>query len=386
MTSSVAEWLRTTTKPTFPRTRYQGSKRKLAELIVESVRDLNFHTVLDAFGGTGSIAYAFKAAGKAVTHNDILMFNHQIGLALIENGSITLTLDNSPKTLTPIQAASTKAADAKTSDASKLLAENHTTMIGQPRPETRYDDFIERTFEDIYFTTAENRWLDVAVQNVHAMTCRTRRALAWFAIGQAAIAKRPYNLFHRRNLYMRTAKVSRGFGNKTSWDRSFPEHIETFAREANEAVFDSGSVCQATCTDMMAVEPGFDLVYLDPPYINSKGTAVDYHAFYHFLEGMLQYDDWPSLIDRTSKHRRLKKVDNPWCDSKRNLDQFRFAIRRFSDSIIVLSYRDNGTPTVDELAAIVRSVKTHVRVTPLQTRPYALSTSKRSHEMLIVGY
>ena len=79
--------------PRFPPTRYQGSKRKLATDIVQAVSDLSFSTVLDLFGGTGSVAYAFKQAGKQVTYNDILAFNHQIGLALIENHSAWMVLE-----------------------------------------------------------------------------------------------------------------------------------------------------------------------------------------------------------------------------------------------------------------------------------------------------
>ena len=130
----------------FPRTRYQGSKRKLAHAIVEQVRGLEFTTVLDAFGGTGAVAYAFKRAGKEVTYNDLLAFNHQIGLALIENDSVRLD-------------------------------EEGIAAIGRARPGVEYDDFIERTFEGIYFTTAENRWLDLAVADIRGLTCTFRQAI-----------------------------------------------------------------------------------------------------------------------------------------------------------------------------------------------------------------
>ena len=75
----------------FPSTRYQGSKAKLADWIWQQIQDLDFRTCLDAFGGTGSVAYRLKEAGKCVTYNDILAFNHQIGLALVENDSIRLS-------------------------------------------------------------------------------------------------------------------------------------------------------------------------------------------------------------------------------------------------------------------------------------------------------
>ncbi|MFH0809931.1 MAG: DNA adenine methylase, partial [Pseudomonadota bacterium] len=75
----------------FPSTRYQGSKAKLADWIWEQIRALNFDTCLDAFGGTGAIAYRLKQAGKEVTYNDILTFNYYIGLALIESDEIRLS-------------------------------------------------------------------------------------------------------------------------------------------------------------------------------------------------------------------------------------------------------------------------------------------------------
>src|SRR5262245_27517053 len=74
----------------FPSTRYQGSKAKLASWIWEQLTGLEFTTALDAFGGTGAVAYRLKQAGKRVTYNDLLRFNHQFGRALIENKDVRL--------------------------------------------------------------------------------------------------------------------------------------------------------------------------------------------------------------------------------------------------------------------------------------------------------
>ncbi|KAA0229642.1 hypothetical protein EDS67_10310 [candidate division KSB1 bacterium] len=48
-------------------------------------------TCLDAFAGTGAVAYRMKKAGKQVTYNDILRFNYYFGLALIENNKVHLS-------------------------------------------------------------------------------------------------------------------------------------------------------------------------------------------------------------------------------------------------------------------------------------------------------
>ncbi len=338
----------------FPRTRYQGSKRRLAGGIVRQVAELEFTTVLDAFGGTGAVAYAFKRAGKAVTYNDYLAFNHQIGLALIENDTVRLDDD---------------VVDA-------VVA----SQLG-----VQYPDFIEKTFAGIYFTPAENRWLDVAVTNIRNLDGPYQRALAWFALFQAAMAKRPYNLFHRSNLYMRTADVPRGFGNKASWDRGFPEHFRRFVAEANAAVFESTHPCRAFCQDVLALEPGYDLVYIDPPYINRAGVGVHYRAFYHFLEGMFRYDQWPTLVDRRSKHRRLLPQTCPWTDAKNCHAMFRRLFHHFRDSILVVSYRSDGIPSIDGLIGLLREVKPAVEAVTADRCQYVLSTSRETKQVLLVG-
>jgi len=338
----------------FPSTRYQGSKRKLAATIVEQLGNLEFTTVLDAFGGTGAVAYALKQLGKHVTYNDILAFNHQIGLALVENDSVR-------------------------------LSDEEIETIGLRRDRISYGDFIERTFAGIYFTDEENCWLDIAAGNIRWIENRYRRALAWFALFQSAMAKRPYNLFHRSNLYMRTADVTRSFGNKATWDRSFQEHFRRFANEANAAVIDGGGACRAICRDALDVEPAFDLVYIDTPYINRAGVGVDYQQFYHFLEGLVRYEEWPALIDDRFKHRPLARVDQPWSDPGRCTEMFRKLFALYRDSIIVVSYRSDGIPSIDELAKMIGRVKRRTRVIDGSSYQYALSTNSRSREVLLIG-
>jgi site-specific DNA-adenine methylase len=69
----------------FPATRYQGSKNKLIGWIRKALKDLEFESVLDCFGGTGVVSHMFKKMGKSVTYNDYLKSNSTIAKALIEN-------------------------------------------------------------------------------------------------------------------------------------------------------------------------------------------------------------------------------------------------------------------------------------------------------------
>ncbi len=300
------------------------------------------------------MSYALKCAGKQVTYNDVLAFNHQIGLALIENDSV-------------------------------YLGDDEINAIGVRRPGVEYGRFIEETFRGIYFTDDENRWLDLAVVNIRRLACRLKRALAWFALFQSAMAKRPYNLFHRCNLYMRTADVTRGFGNKASWDRSFGDHFKTFTAEANAAVVDSSGSCRAINRDALDLEPGFDLVYIDTPYINHAGVGVDYRDFYHFLEGMMCYDDWPTMLDITSKHRRLVRRQDPWAVAGSCHEMFRRLFARFRESILVVSYRNDGIPSVEELGVMLHEVKPEIRIIEGTRYQYALSTKRATREVLLLG-
>lgn len=340
--------------PRMPLTRYQGSKRRFVDWIGGHLDRLEFDTALDAFGGSGVVSHAMKACGKRVVYNDLLCFNHQIGLALIENDEVTLSTDDLARIVTA-------------------------------EPGRTYDDFIQRTFGGIYYTDAENRWLDVVAQNVRELPDRYTRALAYYALFQSALAKRPYNLFHRKNLYLRLANVQRGFGNKTTWDRPFEDHFRTHAQRAGAAVFCNSRRCQAVRDDVANLQGDYDLVYLDPPYMNARGVGVDYAAFYHFLEGLVRYDEWQEMIDWGSKHLRMCRVSSPWTSPTEIHGALRELLHRFADSILVVSYRSDGIPSAEELVALVREVKPRVTVHFSDRYRYALSTNKQAKEMLVVG-
>ena len=76
---------------TVPTTRYQGSKRKILPWVYDCIKDMEFNSVLDAFGGSGMVSCLFKHMGKRVTYNDMFRFNYFIGESIIENNNVKLT-------------------------------------------------------------------------------------------------------------------------------------------------------------------------------------------------------------------------------------------------------------------------------------------------------
>ncbi len=336
-----------------PSTRYQGSKYKILNWIDYYTKDLHFSSVLDAFGGTGCVGYMYKKNGKQVFYNDLLKFNYYIGLAIIENENVTLNIDD-------------------------------LDIILKKHPNVKYPSFIGDTFHDIYFTDEENKWLDVVNTNIKNIGNKYKQALAYHALFQACIIKRPYNLFHRKNLYIRTADVERSFGNKKTWDTPFEDHFIKFVEEANNAVFDNGRQNKAFHSDIFSLDiPHTDLVYVDTPYVSAKGVGVNYFDFYHFLEGIIFYDQWGKMIDWKSKHRKIENGKNEWCDKGEIHNAFEKLFEKFKNSILVVSYRDDGTPTITELVKMLKKHKNFVEVKKLDYK-YVLSNDN-SKEVLIIA-
>ncbi len=336
-----------------PSTRYQGSKAKTVPWIWNQLKDVAFETVLDAFGGTGVVGYWLKHQGKQVTYNDVLGFNYQIGLAIIENDRETLSED----------------------DLCLILCEDRAK---------RHQSFIADTFSNIYYTDEENQWLDRVVQNIAYLPSKYKQALAYYALIQACLVKRPFNLFHRRNLYIRTAEVERSFGNKTTWDKDFAAHFRSFVAEVNQLVFDNGKKNHALNLDVLSIENGYDLIYLDPPYTTSTGLSVNYLEFYHFLEGLVNYEQWSHWIDWKSAHRRMLRRDNLWTDKSKLRKDFQRLFEQHRRSIIAISYRSDGMPSISEIESDLKMFKKKTRTHALSEYQYVLS-KKRTQEALIIG-
>lgn len=339
----------------FPQTRYLGSKRKLLGMLCDVFQRLSFETALDPFSGTGSVSYLLKAMGKAVTANDVLESCAVSARALVENSDTTLGLS----------------VDALVAD---LPDPN-----GPP-------GFVESTFDNIFFEPEENRFIDGILPRLHGLS-GPQRDSAFHAVFQACLAKRPYNLFHRANLYMRRQDVARSFGNKTTWDRPFSELIRRFSLQADQAVFDSGQPCRTLHSDIFDIDPtGYDLVYLDPPYVSANGAGVDYLDYYHFMEGMLNPESWSERILHRYKHKPiLGRGTSPWIDAGQIGEAFEAVLTLFAKSIIVISYRSDGIPGIHELTDLLAKFGKKVEIVDGGRYTYALSRNRRSKEIIIIG-
>jgi adenine-specific DNA-methyltransferase len=223
-------------------------------------------------------------------------------------------------------------------------------------------------------------------------TLEYKKAIAYYALFQASLIKRPFNLFHRNNLHIRTADVERNFGNKVTWEKSFSQYFRKFIREANRLVFDSGRPCKSTNSSIFDIqETDFDLVYIDPPYLNSDGTneTANYLKCYHFLEGIANYDTWQDLMDFESNNLRFKNSNSASDFKKENIyKSLDLLIEKFRNSIVVLSYKRGGIPSIEYLVKTMKRHKSRVFTRSLKY-VYALNRqngdAKKNREVLIIG-
>jgi adenine-specific DNA-methyltransferase len=348
-----------------PSTRYQGSKRKILPWIFQKLNPLLFETAVDVFGGSGSVSYLLKRMGKNVTYNDALRWNYLNAIALVENGSFRLSED----------------------ELETLL-----------RPVTRKDtNFVSRTFKGMYYIDSENLWIDAIVNRIKEIrgdqsSRKYKIAIAYYALFQSCLAKRPFNLFHRRNLSIRTANVERTFGNKTTWDTPFPVHFRRFVKEIHSHTFEGVHKCRASNYDAHELNSdGYDLAYFDPPYVRSgkRIETSNYHKCYHFLEGLANYPRWHRMIDSQNPLRSLRSDgDDAWLNPIKVSAAIERLFVTFRKSIIVTSYKKHGIPSIEALVKMLKRLGMTVSVHSRHYK-YALNhqngSAAANRECLIVA-
>lgn len=339
----------------YPTTRYSGSKRRVLEFIQEHISGIRFESVLDVFGGTASVSLMLKRHGKRVHYNDLLHFNTFIGRALIEN---------------------------------KDTVVSQSEVDSVVRHSGDHASVISRNFKGMYYLDEENEWLDNVIHNISLVSDPYKHAILMAALFQACLAKRPFNLFHRVNLNIRTRDVERSFGNKTTWERSFEELLRRYVAEYNAAVADNGKPNKVVGGhDAFQCPNGVDLVYLDPPYYaGSRSEGTNYLVFYHFLEGLADYENWELKANAPAANPARRYVApeiESWSKRSSMYDSFKRVIERFQDNIIVLSYRDHGVPDPETIRLLLSVFKKNVQVHSVPNK-YVLSKAQ-NNELLFIA-
>jgi adenine-specific DNA-methyltransferase len=335
----------------FPLIRYMGSKSRLLPWISEVLQDLEFHTVLDAFTGSGAVAYLCKAMGKRVLTNDFLHFSHILTKAIIENDTI------------------------------RIAPEHLEILLGD---DPSAPDFIRSTFDGIFFSPEDLKFLDLVSHNITKLDNQYLRALAMAAMIRSSVKKQP------RGVFTISGDTSRYDDGRRDMRLSLREHFLEQVDHYNSAVFSNGAEHLSFNMDIFDFDERFyrpDLVYLDPPYVPRSDDNC-YVKRYHFLEGLSKYWADEEILYHTKVHK-IKKKYTPFSYRRTAEEAFQLMFGKFADSKIVLSYSSNGYPSLDVLESMLGQYKKRVDV---YRRPHRYhfgthSAVKRAmvDEYLIVG-
>jgi adenine-specific DNA-methyltransferase len=326
----------------FPRLRYMGSKYRLVPYLAEVFTELGGRTALDAFSGSGVVSYLLKTLGYRVTANDFLTFPSVIARATVVNQDQTLTGDD--------------------------IAQ----VCGPPADDR---DFIQRTFQGLYFTEEDRAFLDSAWSHIDTMA-EHKRDIAIATLVLSAARRQPRGVF--------TFTDMRYDDGRRDLRLSLREHFRERAGEYNRVVFDSGQPCTALSGDVFALEAQpYDLVYLDPPYAPPRDDNC-YIKRYHFLEGLSVYWRGQSIMENT-RTKKLPKRYTPFSYKHTVTDALRRTFKQFQDSTIVLSYSSNAVPDADTIEGLLREVKDEVEVR-LIDHTYTFGTHSAAQRRAVAEY
>jgi adenine-specific DNA-methyltransferase len=326
----------------FPRLRYMGSKYRLLPHLAEVFAEVGGRTALDAFSGSGVVAYLLKSLGYRVTANDFLHFPAVIARATVVNHTVRLT---------PAEV---------------------DTICG-PAADDR--DFIQRTFDGLYFTSADRQFLDSAWSHIDRLTGH-KRAIAISALLLAAARKQPRGVF--------TVTDLRYDDGRRDLRLPLREHFRERVAAYNQVVFNSHQACVAVCGDVFDLEPSsYDVVYLDPPYAPPRDDNC-YIKRYHFLEGLSVYWRGQTILEHT-RTKKLAKRYTPFSSKRTVVDALRRIIAQFAGSTIVLSYSSNAVPDTRIIEALLREAKDDVEVLPVDHR-YSFGTHAAAQRRAVCEY
>jgi DNA adenine methylase/adenine-specific DNA-methyltransferase len=325
----------------YPRIRFMGSKHRLAPRLAEVFATLPAGPAIDAFSGSGVVAHTLKAAGRETLANDHLTFTATLAEALVANGTQRL----------------------EPHDVERLC-----------RPNRDGRDFIQRTFDGLYFPRADHAFLDAAWSHIDHFA-GAKRALALSALCLAAAQKQPRGVFT-----ITTPRYDDG-------RRQYRMSLEALFREAvprcNAAVIPGAA--RASCKDVFDLDPEHAaLAYLDPPYAPPRDDTC-YVKRYHFLEGLATYWRGQEIMWET-RTRKLRKRHTPF-GSKRTV---RSALDGLFDHFagtpaLVVSYGSNAALDAAELETLLRRHRSHVDRIEIPHR-YAFGTHRAAGRRVATEY
>ncbi|GMU85819.1 MAG: hypothetical protein AMXMBFR48_10610 [Ignavibacteriales bacterium] len=335
----------------FPEPQYLGAKHSHLAWIQKFIPS-DVKSALDAFAGSQSVAFLFKQFGFETLTNDFLSFNHQIGLALIEN----------------------KIDQLNGEDINLLL-----------QPSENKSDFqlIKNTYTGVFFEEQEAEFLDNFRANIPLLSTNYKQALAYSLINRSMTRKVTMGHFGHTQALKYASDPQRIKRNR-SLVRPIKEILEDLVPSYNAAVFDNGKENRSFNENILELLPKLnciDLVYFDPPYCDSH---ADYQSFYHLLETYTEYWNHKLFINSIKRYDPQRYSG---FDKKRDVIYSFDKLFKFSEEIPhwIISYNDRSYPSITELSAMISKYREFtIEVKTYQNGRGGKGSVAGSHEVLFI--
>ena len=307
----------------FPEPQYLGAKYTHLSWINKFI-PRNIYTAVDAFSGSQSVAFLFKQRGFKTITNDFLSFNHQIGLALIENASETL--------------------DAQDID-----------FLFSPAKDKAMFELFEQLYTDVFFEREEAQFLDNCRANIPLLPNTYKRALAFAVLNRSMTRKVTMGHFAHTQA-LRYANNPERIKRNRSLVRPIKDIFIELLKQYNTAVFDNKQKNYSFNRDILDILPelkNVDMAYFDPPYCDSH---ADYQGFYHLLETFTEYWRDKQFINGT---RRYEPQRFSGFDKKKDIISSFEKLFDYAQEIPywLISYNNRSYPDIETLTALISKYK-----------------------------
>lgn len=316
---------------------YVGNKKKLSYVIYDILlkHDLDFNCVLDAFSGSASMAYLFKAMGKKVIANDILQYAHANAVTLVVN------------------------------EKTKLTSEQKEYLLHNTNPNNTH--FVENNYSGKKFTLKECQFLDNFRANVTTMPAEAA-FLALCSIATVCLRLPFGNIDMSLDLMNHRRKQQKAYGpGSDHHDRrigiyydedlnlKFDKWFLKYCNDFESATF-SGPKCTAIQMDAVKAIREYgssvDCLYYDAPY---GGVSSDYGYMYRFLEEYISQ----KRLEELDYCLDIQKFVSPEIYENNFIELLKAAK---NIPLWVMSFNDKSWKKIEEIVDIVSQFKTNVKV------------------------
>ncbi len=308
----------------FPEPQYLGAKFILLDWIRQFIpRDCR--VALDAFAGTQSVAFLMKQLGYKVITNDFLSFNHQIGLALVENKNTKLDVN----------------------DLEILFTENQQSQ-----------DLIQQQFTNNFFTEEQAKFLDNFRANIKLLENSYKKALA-FAVMNRSISRKIIMGHFAHTQALKYANTPIRVKRNPTIARPLKDLFLELLPKYNDAIFDNGQENKSFGENILDLFPKLlktekiDFVYFDPPYCDSH---ADYQSFYHLTETFTEYWKDKQFVNTINRYEPQRFSG---FDKKRDVIDSLHKLFDYAKEIPnwLISYNNRSYPKTEDFLAIVKRYK-----------------------------